>query len=45
MEDSINLEETNPGLHQNYLRRVKILVQLQQMKAELAEFDERHLPK
>jgi len=39
------LEEPNLGLRQNYLRGVKILVQLQPMRAGLAEPDERHSPR
>jgi len=37
-----SLEEPNLGLRQNYLRGVKIRVQLQPMRAGLAEPDERH---
>ena len=39
------LEEPNLGLRQNYLRGVKILVQLQPMRAGLAEPDEKHSPR
>jgi len=40
-----SLEEPNLGLPQNYLRGVKILVQLQSIRAGLAEPDKRHSPR